>query len=516
MPVSLEGQTLGKYRVMQPLGRGGMAQVYQAYHPQLDRYVAIKVLRSDLVDEHDFLARFQREAQAVANMRHANVVHVYDFDVQDEVYYMVMELLDGDTLKARMSEYRTRSERMSYPEILRIMLDVLAGLEYAHSEGVIHRDIKPGNIMLTRRGQAVLTDFGIAQIVGSTQYTVSGALMGTLAYMAPEQGLEGKTSARSDLYSLGIVFYEMLTGRIPFEADTPLAVLMKHVNDPLPLPRNLDASIPASLERVVLKALAKRPEERFAHAAEMAQALQLAAEYLEVELPEELPEPDFTEIKLPKGAAVLSGSDREHLVGASFVSDETDIHVAQATAQKPATAETSSQNEVVEQPGSEAFLATNLAQLRAPKGAFKGSTRAVLLSGLALVGLNLTAVFLGLISGNWRFFSVGWPAEILLLSLALCLLLSTTGVPWLVIPTGILLGNGLLLSFYSLTGLWSWWRFLWPLEPLLVLASLGTALWLAGRGEDRFVLTRQLASRLTQLCILALLIVVALTALPLG
>ncbi|MBN1667707.1 MAG: serine/threonine protein kinase, partial [Anaerolineales bacterium] len=173
MPASLEGQTLGKYRVLQPLGRGGMAQVYQAYHPQLDRYAAIKVLRSDLVDEHDFLARFRREAQAVANMRHANVVQVYDFDVQDEIYYMVMELLDGDTLKARISAYRVRGERIPYPEMLRILLDVLAGLEYAHREGVIHRDIKPGNIMLTQRGQAVLTDFGIAQIVGSTQYTVS-------------------------------------------------------------------------------------------------------------------------------------------------------------------------------------------------------------------------------------------------------------------------------------------------------------------------------------------------------
>ena len=204
MPASLEGRTLGKYRVMNPLGRGGMAQVYRAYHPQLDRYVAIKVLRSDLVEEDEFLSRFRREAQAVANMRHANVIQVFDFDVQDDIYYMVMELLEGDTLKTRMSEYRARGERMPYPELLRIMLDILAGLEYAHSEGIIHRDIKPGNMMLTSRGQAVLTDFGIAQIIGGTQYTVSGALMGTLAYMAPEQGLEGRTDVKSDLYSLGL------------------------------------------------------------------------------------------------------------------------------------------------------------------------------------------------------------------------------------------------------------------------------------------------------------------------
>ncbi len=149
---------------------------------------------------------------------------------------------------------------MPLGEVVRIMLDVLDGLAYAHSEDMIHRDVKPANILLTKRGQAVLTDFGIAQIVGGTRYTVSGALMGTLSYMAPEQGLEGHCDARSDIYSLGIVFYEMLTGEPPFDADTPLAILMKHVNDPLPLPRKMDPTIPKWLERVVLKALAKRPE----------------------------------------------------------------------------------------------------------------------------------------------------------------------------------------------------------------------------------------------------------------
>jgi len=262
-PSTLEGTTVGKYRILEALGRGGMAQVYKAYHPQLDRNVAVKILRSDLVEQEEFLSRFRREAHAVSGLRHTNIVQVFDFDVQDDLYYMVMELLEGDTLRAHMNEYRVRGQRMPLVEVVSILNDVLSGLAYAHSEGIIHRDIKPANIMLTKKKQAVLTDFGIAQIVGSTQYTVSGALMGTLNYMAPEQGLKGLCDSRSDIYSLGIVLYEMLTGYTPYDADTPLAILMKHLNDPLPLPTQIDPTLPTALENVVLKALAKDPDDRF-------------------------------------------------------------------------------------------------------------------------------------------------------------------------------------------------------------------------------------------------------------
>lgn len=167
---------------------------------------------------------------------------------------------------------------MPLGEMVHILLDVLEGLAYAHSEGMIHRDIKTANVLLTRRGEAVLADFGIAQIIGSTRLTMSGALMGTLNYMAPEQGLKGESDVRSDIYSLGIVFYEMLTQRTPFEADTPLAILMKHLNDPLPLPRQIDPTIPEPFERVVLKALAKDPADRYQSAADMSRALRQAAE----------------------------------------------------------------------------------------------------------------------------------------------------------------------------------------------------------------------------------------------
>jgi tRNA A-37 threonylcarbamoyl transferase component Bud32 len=330
-PASLQGQTLGRYRVLEPLGRGGMARVYRAYHPQLDRYVAIKVLRSDLVEEEEggaasWRVRFRREAQAVAALRHPNIVQVFDFDMQDDVYYMVMELLEGDSLKTRLIDYRVRGERMAYGEIVRVLLDVLDGLAYAHSEGMVHRDVKPANILLNKRGQAVIGDFGIAQIVGSTRHTLSGALLGTLSYMAPEQGMEGQSDARSDIYSLGIVLYEMMTQRTPFEADTPLAVLMKHVNDPLPLPRLIAPDIPEPFERVVLKALAKRPEDRYQSAEEMALALRGAAEEAGVELPARISLPlSFRTAEAPSESVVIfSGTARERITDAHFAQDDTD------------------------------------------------------------------------------------------------------------------------------------------------------------------------------------------------
>ena len=330
-PASLEGQTLGRYRVLEPLGRGGMARVYRAYHPQLDRYVAIKVLRSDLMDDEEFLARFQREARAVAALRHPNIVQVFDFDVQGGLYYMVMELLEGDTLKRRLNDYRVRGERMPLGETVRILLDVLDGLAYAHSEGMVHRDIKPSNVLLTSRGQAVLGDFGIAQIVGGTRHTVSGALMGTLSYMAPEQGMEGHSDVRSDIYSLGIILYEMLIQRPPFEADTPLAVLMKHVNDPLPLPRAIDPDLPEPFERLVLKALSKGPDDRYPSAEEMAQALRMAAEDAGVELPTRISLPlSFTTDEAPEeSVAVFSGTARERIADVEFAADDTDASLGQ-------------------------------------------------------------------------------------------------------------------------------------------------------------------------------------------
>lgn len=471
---SLEGRNLGKYRVLEPLGRGGMARVYRAYHPQLDRYVAIKVLRSDLVEEGEFLDRFKREARAVAALRHPHVVQVFDFDVQGDVYYMVMELLEGDTLATRLSDYGARAERMPWGDMVRILLDVLDGLGYAHSEGMIHRDVKPGNILLTRRGQAVLTDFGIAQIVGGTRYTVSGALMGTLAYMAPEQGLEGQCDVRSDLYSLGIVFYEMLTGDPPFDAETPLAILLKHVNDPLPLPRQHDPGIPEPFERVVLKTLSKRPGDRYQSAGEMAQALRAAAEQAGVELPARVSLPlSFTTAGAPsESVAVLSGTARERMHDAEFATGDTDASLGPRLAAEAAARKEARARPAAKRPR------------RGTPGARGGLAGAILTPIGLLVVCNLAAVLVGLVTGWWGIYRRGWPCELLLVGLGLATIMGTTCSIWLLIPTGIVLGNGYLLAFYAITNAWRLWAFLWPLEPLLVIGTVWFTLRLAGR-DDR-------------------------------
>ncbi len=501
----LEGHNLGKYRVLEPLGRGGMARVYRAYHPQLDRYVAVKVLRSDLVEEQEFLARFQREARAVAALRHPNVVQVFDFDAQDGNYYMVMELLEGDSLRTRLNEYRARRKRMPLDELTRILLDVLAGLDYAHSEGMIHRDVKPANILLSRRGQAVLTDFGIAQIVGGTRYTVSGALMGTLNYMAPEQGLEGQCDVRSDIYSLGIVFYEMLMGDPPYDAETPLAILMKHVNDPLPVPRKRDPSIPKPFERVVLKTLSKRPQQRYQSAEEMAEALREAARKAKVKVPERVPLPfSFATAEAPSDSvAVLSGTARAQVLDAEFAAEDTDAALGQRLAAEAAAqaiaypdpdgaafAQQVDASEVPE-PQSAPRAGRRKAAVAQVKSRVSSQNRSVWRAVLKAIGVvaigNFVLVMFALLSGWWGIFHRGWPFEFLLVGLGLSIIMETTGSVWLLIPTGIILGNGYIFAYYALTGFWGHWAFFWPLEPLLIGVTIWYTLRLADRedGPDR-------------------------------
>jgi len=536
LPTSLEGQTLGKYRVLEPLGRGGMARVYRAYHPQLDRYVAIKVLRSDLVDDEEFLARFRREAQAVATLRHPNIVQVYDFDVQDGIYYMVMELLEGDTLKARLNDYRVHDEGLPWGDIVRITLDVLNGLAYAHSEGMTHRDVKPANVLLTRRGEAVITDFGIAHIVGTTQHTAAGALMGTLNYIAPEQGLEGQSDARSDIYSLGIVLYEMLTQRTPFDADTPLAILMKHLRDPLPLPRQVNPDIPEPLERVVLKALAKGPEDRYQSAGEMAQALRTAAEASDIEVPERISKPlSFTTDEAPsESVAVLSGTARGRISEVQFADGDTDPTLGRrleaeraALAALAASAGTAPLAE--DSPGTARLEAERaaLAALAASAGtaplaeASPGTTReegkegsdrnvsrqniesvfrrvseladddrlqielmpAILIAiGILAVG-NIVAVWAAGLTGQWQLFEFGWPVEFFLISLGLCVILIASERMWLLVPVGISLSLGILFSYSTITRNWEQWVFLWTFLVLLIAGSVLATKWLARRDD---------------------------------
>lgn len=277
MSDTLSGKTIGKYEIIEKLGRGGMAEVYKGYQKNLDRYVAIKLMHSFLISEQDFLKRFQQEARAMAALNHPNIVGVYDFDqYQEDTYYLVMEYVDGGTLKDMLEGLTKNKERLPLETAIRIAREVADALAYAHRRHMVHRDIKPANIMLDKdTGKALLTDFGIVKLVGGQTmgYTATGALIGTPAYMSPEQALGQSGDERADIYSMGVLLFQMVTGQLPYEADTPLAVVMKHVNSPTPMPISFNPEIPDALQAVILKAMAKIPDDRYATAAELAAAL---------------------------------------------------------------------------------------------------------------------------------------------------------------------------------------------------------------------------------------------------
>lgn len=254
------GQQLGPYRIVSQIGRGGMATVYKAYHAAMDRYVAVKVLPGEFAKSAEFMGRFRQEARTIANLEHSHILPVHDYGESDGITYFVMRLLETGTLKERIT-----SGPLALAEIDELFSQVADALGYAHQHGVIHRDIKPSNILIDKNGDTFLTDFGIAKILeeGSPQFTSTGAITGTPAYMSPEQAQGEKLDPRSDIYALGIVLYEMITGRVPFEAETPLAVILKHLQAPLPLPSEVKPDIHPEVERVLLKALAKDRNDRF-------------------------------------------------------------------------------------------------------------------------------------------------------------------------------------------------------------------------------------------------------------
>ncbi len=267
----LIGKTLGQYRIIEQIGMGGMATVYKAYQPSLDRYVAIKILPSYYVHEAGFLERFRREARAVAKLDHPNILPVYDFGQEDNTTYIVMKYVEAGTLKDMMGQ------PMDLETAATIIEQVAGALDHAHQRDIIHRDVKPSNILISEGKWAMLTDFGLAKIVGgSSQLTASGVGVGTPDYMSPEQGQGRQVDGRSDIYSLGVVLYEMVTGRVPFQAETPMAVVIKHITEPLSLPRQVNPNIPEAVERVILKALAKDPDDRFNRASDLAKALRKA------------------------------------------------------------------------------------------------------------------------------------------------------------------------------------------------------------------------------------------------
>lgn len=267
-------EKIGRYRLKSELGRGGMATVYHAFDPEFEREVALKVLPHEFLHDPNFRARFKREAKIIAALEHAAIVPVYDYGEDDGQPFIVMRLMAGGSLADRLIQ-----GPLSLPEASRIFARIAGALDYAHTKGIIHRDLKPGNILFDNQGEPYISDFGIAKLSeGSGSFTSSGRLVGTPAYMSPEQAKgERNLDSRSDIYALGAILYEMLTGKMPYDADTPMGIAIKHITEPVPRIREVNPDLPAGCEEVISRAMAKARADRFATAGEMAQTLSDAA-----------------------------------------------------------------------------------------------------------------------------------------------------------------------------------------------------------------------------------------------
>ncbi len=268
MSILTPGATFGHYRIIEPIGRGGMASVFRAYEAALDRFVALKVLPPEFLHEPTFAARFEREAKVIAKLEHPNIIPIFAFGIEQGIPWMAMRLIGGGSLSGALKD-----QQVPRPRAVEIIRAVADALTYAHAQGVVHRDVKPQNILLDEQGRVYLADFGIARIVeGGPSITRTGMVSGTPQYMAPEQATGKGMDHRVDVYALGVVSYELFTGSAPFSADTPVAVLMKQISAEIPIPP--PDLVPKSMLGPLLKSLAKDPEERWDTPAEFADALQ--------------------------------------------------------------------------------------------------------------------------------------------------------------------------------------------------------------------------------------------------
>lgn len=267
------GQTLGGYRITEQIGMGGMATVYKAYHPAMDRYVALKVLPAHFAQEASFVQRFRQEAKLIARMEHDHILPVYDFGEQDGIAYLALRYLDAGTLKDRI-----HTGPLSLKATSLYLSQLASALDYAHARGVVHRDVKPSNVLFDPQDRVLLSDFGISKMISGDADLTGSGLVGTPSYMAPEVGLGKPADHLSDQYSLGVVLYEMITGQAPYEAETPMAVLHMHIHSPLPLPTDIRPDLPAGVSEVIYKVMAKEPADRFENCTQVAEALDTALE----------------------------------------------------------------------------------------------------------------------------------------------------------------------------------------------------------------------------------------------
>lgn len=291
-----KGQKINdRYEIIKTIGEGGMANVYLANDTILDRKVAIKVLRGDLSNDEKFIRRFKREALSVSNLSHPNIVEVYDVGEEDGNYYIVMEYIEGKTLKQLLQ----KRGALTLNEVIDIMTQLTDGLAHAHEAYIIHRDIKPQNIMIEDNGLVKITDFGIAMALNSTQLTQTNSVMGSVHYLPPEQANGKGSTVKSDIYSLGILMYELLTGSVPFKGDTAVEIALKHMKEKIPSIRKQNPTIPQSVENIILKATAKNPKNRYDNVRDMYKDLQTALQRdNEKRLVYEYPENDLEETKV--------------------------------------------------------------------------------------------------------------------------------------------------------------------------------------------------------------------------
>ena len=295
-----KGQKISdRYQIIKSIGEGGMANVYLAYDTILERNVAVKVLRGDLANDEKFVRRFQREALQASSLSHPNIVEVYDVGEDNGEYYIVMEYVEGKHLKNLLK----KRGKLTIPEVVDIMLQVTSGLSIAHDSYIIHRDIKPQNIMILDNGLVKLTDFGIALAMNSTQLTQTNSVMGSVHYLPPEQASGKGATLQSDIYSLGILMYELLTGKLPFRGENAVEIALKHLKETMPSIRKEIPDIPQSIENIILRATAKNPKNRYADAREMHEDLKTCLDESrknEIKISYKYPEVDLDDGKMLK------------------------------------------------------------------------------------------------------------------------------------------------------------------------------------------------------------------------
>ena len=302
------GTLLGnRYELLEKIGEGGMAVVYKAKCHLLDRYVAVKVLKEQYTNDSDFVEKFKNEATAAASLSHNNIVNVYDVGSENSINYIVMEYVNGKTLKKIITE----DIRLSFPKAINIAIQIASGLECAHKNNLIHRDIKPHNILVTEDGIAKVADFGIAKVANSMTITNSNEIIGSAHYFSPEQAKGGFVDCTTDIYSLGIVMYEMVTGKVPYDADSAVSIAIKHIQEPVVPPKQIISDIPESLNRLILKAMEKEPIKRYQSAKEMLIDLNRIKENSNSQIKLSNLEDDFTRVMAPVTLNDINNNNKE-------------------------------------------------------------------------------------------------------------------------------------------------------------------------------------------------------------